>query len=68
MKKNPAVIPSRADGEGPPSRGVLHSKKDQASSDDNAQSIAKAIERLRGPSPSARLGMTCVHSHLSYPH
>jgi len=69
MRGEIAVIPSRADGEGPPSRSLRYTKKDQAWSDENALRISKAIERLRGPSVAAATSrMTCVQSHLGYPH
>jgi hypothetical protein len=54
------VIPSRVDGEGPLScnLGLLASVALPLT--ENALPFAVAIERLRGPSPSARLGMTSV--------
>ena len=67
MREKTAVIPSRVDGEGPPSRGLRHTEKYHASPDENALRFAVALERLRGPSPSARLGMTSVHCQLTYP-
>jgi hypothetical protein len=89
------VIPSRGDGEGPPSRSLHHPGNITAGPAEDALDIAKAtehlrgrrcshgdrknayaiyeantydnaaffwviFERLRGPSPSARLGMTAI--------
>jgi len=52
------VIPSRAHGEGPHERSPNHTKKAQPAHAVDAVRIAKALDPLRGPSPSARLGMT----------
>ena len=53
-----AVIPSRADGEGPLLRSLRQAKYHYAKSEVEAKSNAETLELLRGPSSSARLGMT----------
>src|ERR1700731_2312650 len=53
------VIPSRADGEGPHSRSLRHTKKHHTRSDEDAVCFAQALDHWRGPSARfASLGMT----------
>src|ERR1700704_4471093 len=42
--RGPHVIPSRADGEGPPSRRARYSRGDKVTSEDDAQRIAEAVD------------------------
>jgi hypothetical protein len=53
------VIPSRADGEGPPSRGSRHTKRIALDPTITFPIFAQACDRLRDPSARcASLGMT----------
>jgi len=53
-----AVIPSRADGEGPRNCNFRFQKRAKRDLTGHAIICAEATDRPWGPSPSARLGMT----------